>query len=187
MLRKTTKSGVMEKIMGPSSKHKHKHATLIWRAINGVMSFFFFLCSIVQFNDPDPYLWVPFYCIPACLCASIVWKPDVVENKYWRVLSSLHIAISCFSSIVLILQLVHYFREEIINPLRFEEGREMLGVIIAICWIVICRFCNPKKSDGSQQIGAMMTMVVIIGFLPFAIWIASCLDSYHHCGNMWAS
>ncbi|XP_033120400.1 transmembrane protein 220-like isoform X1 [Anneissia japonica] len=173
-----------EKLITGRASPRHQYGTLMWKAINAIMSLFFFLCSIVQFNDPDPYLWVPYYAIPACLCACIVWMPDVVENSLWKIAALFHLGISCFSLLVLILQIVHYFQEEIINPLRFEEGREILGVTITIGWILICRCCNPKRSDGGQQVGVMMSLVIVSGLLPFVVWATCCLTSFHHCGDM---
>lgn len=36
--------------------------------VNIFLSIVFVLFAVLQYNDPDPYLWIPLYLIPAFLC-----------------------------------------------------------------------------------------------------------------------
>ena len=38
------------------------------KRFNQLFVFIFILFAVVQYNDPDPYLWVPIYLFPAVLC-----------------------------------------------------------------------------------------------------------------------
>ncbi|GFY66005.1 uncharacterized protein TNIN_441161 [Trichonephila inaurata madagascariensis] len=50
---------------------------IIWRGANAMMTLFFVLASGVQFNDPDPFLWVPLYGTAAILTATITIRPNL--------------------------------------------------------------------------------------------------------------
>jgi len=38
------------------------------KIFNGVMAFVFLVFALLQFNDPDPYLWIPVYGYTALVC-----------------------------------------------------------------------------------------------------------------------
>ncbi len=40
------------------------------RILNIVLTLIFILCALVQYNDPDPYIWVPIYLFCAWVCGS---------------------------------------------------------------------------------------------------------------------
>jgi len=43
-----------------------------WAAANALAALLFLYCAAVQINDPDPWLWIPTYVIPAAVCAASV-------------------------------------------------------------------------------------------------------------------
>lgn len=40
-----------------------------------LLAFIFVLFAALQYNDPDPYLWIPLYMFEAILCIAIIFKP----------------------------------------------------------------------------------------------------------------
>jgi len=50
---------------------------------NIFFSIVFILFAVVQYNDPDPYLWVPIYLYPALLCYFKVMQKPIHKMAYW--------------------------------------------------------------------------------------------------------
>ena len=38
------------------------------KILNSVLAVMFILFAAVQYNDPDPYIWMPIYLLPAAVC-----------------------------------------------------------------------------------------------------------------------
>jgi len=43
----------------------------------------FILFAVVQYNDPDPFLWVPIYLYPALLCFLKFIQKPIPSLAYW--------------------------------------------------------------------------------------------------------
>ena len=50
---------------------------------NIFFSVVFILFAVVQYNDPDPYLWVPIYLYPALLCFLKFIQKPIPTLAYW--------------------------------------------------------------------------------------------------------
>ena len=50
---------------------------------NIFFSVVFTLFAVVQYNDPDPYLWVPIYLYPALLCFLKFIQKPIPTLAYW--------------------------------------------------------------------------------------------------------
>ncbi|GFT33182.1 transmembrane protein 220 [Nephila pilipes] len=101
------------------------------------------MASGVQFNDPDPFLWVPLYGTAAILTASITIRPNLSENKIWRWAYWIH-AIYCLGMFVyvliaLVVVATNPQADGSLNPLTYEEGREMAGIMITAIWLFTCK------------------------------------------------
>jgi len=51
------------------------------KRFNQLFVFIFILFAVVQYNDPDPYLWVPIYLFPAVLCF-LAAREKFYKNAY---------------------------------------------------------------------------------------------------------
>ena len=51
------------------------------KRFNQLFVFIFILFAVVQYNDPDPYLWVPIYLFPAVLCF-LATREKFYKNAY---------------------------------------------------------------------------------------------------------
>jgi hypothetical protein len=106
----------------------------------------------VQYNDPDPYLWVPIYLFPAALCFL------AAREKFYR---NAYIGSFIFFSLYAVYKLLD--QNGVIDWLRFhdaaniaatmkaeqpwiEESREFFGLVI----ILIVLFINFKKFIKSK-------------------------------------
>jgi hypothetical protein len=50
---------------------------------NIFFSIVFILFAVVQYNDPDPYLWIPIYLYPALLCFLKFIQKSIPRMAYW--------------------------------------------------------------------------------------------------------
>jgi hypothetical protein len=115
------------------------------QAANVAMFFVFLAFVAVQYNDPDPYLWMPMYGAAALACwlrwrsrshrgiagllgiVALVWALFLAPDVVGRVSFS-----EMFSSFRMISQLV-------------EEEREMFGLLIVAGWMGILLLASRRK------------------------------------------
>ena len=117
------------------------------KLFNYLFVFIFIIFAVVQYNDPDPYLWIPIYLYPATLCFFAARK-KFNKNSY--------VGGFIFFSIYAIYKLLD--QNGVIDWLRFhnasniaatmkaeqpwiEESREFFGLVI----ILIVLYINYKK------------------------------------------
>ena len=98
----------------------------VFSALNlGVAAFFAFF-AIVQYNDPDPLLWMIVYAVAALACVLHHLKrlPPEAALGYG----------------VLVLALGLYLAFRVISQSQFffdEEGREMMGAVLVAIWMAV--------------------------------------------------
>ncbi|MGI9137843.1 MAG: transmembrane 220 family protein [Sediminibacterium sp.] len=117
------------------------------KLFNYLFVFIFIIFAAVQYNDPDPYLWIPIYLYPATLCYL------GARNKFNK---NAYIGGFIFFGIYAIYKLLD--QNGVIDWLRFhnasniaatmkaeqpwiEESREFFGLVI----ILVVLFINFKK------------------------------------------
>lgn len=83
----------------------------------------FLLAVAVQTNDPDPYIWMPVYLVPALICLAAV-----SGKLHWIV----PIAASGLAYVGFALLAIQVFGQQ---PLFSEEAREMWGLLIIAIWL----------------------------------------------------
>ncbi|XP_078426855.1 transmembrane protein 220 [Cetorhinus maximus] len=132
-----------------------------WRACNICMAFFFALAAYVQINDPDAGIWIVVYVIPAALSFLVGLNPPITDNFIWRSLSDLHVYMCSMVAILWAWRL----RRTAKNVFQEEEGREFLGLVIIVIWILLCRH------SGKYLGGFRLSIAVLITVLPFITWL----------------
>lgn len=130
-------------VINKGSERKAKAGLIIWRCVSFLMMIFFLMAAGVQFNDPDPWLWVPLYGIASFLTACVTVRPNLSEEKVWRYTYFIHTAYSSALFIYVLVELFIAFgnpeADGALNPLTYEEGRELAGILITTVWLFICQ------------------------------------------------
>lgn len=107
--------------------------------------------AILQYNDPDPWLWISIY----SAAAAIIFF-DAAGFKMRKVYF-IAIAIFALFSLVYIPGVITYFSEgdpgEIVGSMKaekpyIEETREILGLLIVIAAFI---FFSSDKKTGSKK------------------------------------
>ena len=119
-----------------------------WLAVNVVMLLMFLFSVVVQYNDPDPWKWMPMYGAAAVVCvlelrgglkwwvptliavACIAWAATIAPHVFGKVPFA-----SMFSA--------WEMRNE-----GIEESRELYGLLIVTAWMAVLAVANrPRKPD----------------------------------------
>jgi hypothetical protein len=111
----------------------------------------FILFAAVQYNDPDPYIWMPIYLYTAVLC----WL--AFRNKFYPVAYVLGIAAYALYALYkvfdrngLIDWITKHYSENIAETMKaekpwIEETREFFGLVILIAVLLINYFYAKRK------------------------------------------
>ena len=83
----------------------------------------FLTAAAVQYNDPDPHIWIPVYLIPA-----LVSLAAVSGKLHWII----PIAVSGLAYVGFAVLALQVFGQ---RPLFSEEAREMWGLLVTALWM----------------------------------------------------
>lgn len=121
----------------------------LWIAANVVMLLMFLMSVAVQYNDPDPYVWMPVYGAAAVACVlelrhKLTWRfPTIVAvgTLIWAATIAPHVLgqvpfLSMFSA------------WEMKNA-GIEESREMYGLLIVCGWMLVLAIANRSSAKRS--------------------------------------
>lgn len=146
-------------------------ANVLWRGLNFSMACFFAMAAYVQLNDPDPVVWMFVYVVPACLCISTAFSPDVQDHVVWQSLATADIFGSLAGAIYLATTIRPQMQNDSINnPLVLEEGREMSGLIIIMLWISLCKFVTWFSQRKGNVPILFWISILVLCFIPFSLW-----------------
>lgn len=113
------------------------------KIFNIICIILFILFAAVQYNDPDPYIWVPIYLFAAWLCfQSIRLRYNRILYIIALVLNGLYALYLLFDKSGVIDWITEHNSENIVQSMKatkpwIEETREFFGLIIVICVLMI--------------------------------------------------
>jgi len=117
------------------------------KRFNQLFVFIFILFAVVQYNDPDPYLWVPIYLFPAVLCF-LATREKFYKNAYTGgfIFFSLYAVYKLLDQNGVIDWMRFHDAANIAATMKaeqpwIEKSREFFGLAI----ILIVLFINYKK------------------------------------------
>ena len=117
------------------------------KLFNYLFVFIFILFAAVQYNDPDPYLWIPIYLYPGVLCF-LAAREKFYKNAYTGgfIFYSLYAVYKLLDQNGVIDWMRFHDAANIAATMKaekpwIEESREFFGLAI----ILIVLFINYKK------------------------------------------
>lgn len=128
--------------------------TSIMKIFNIFFCFAFIVFAALQYNDPDPYLWVPIYLYAAALCF------QASRNKFYPKAYLIGIAVyavyalyKVFDANGLIDWIQLHHAENIAETMKaekpwVEESREFFGLVILIVVLAIDLFYARKRKKA---------------------------------------
>jgi len=113
----------------------------------------FILFAVVQYNDPDPYLWVPIYLYPALLCFLKFIQKSISRIAYWAgfLVFGVYAIYKMFDTNGIIDWVKFHNASNIASTMKaekpwIEESREFFGLLI----ILIVLGINFLKKENPQ-------------------------------------
>lgn len=127
---------------------------------NLVFIFLFIISAGLQYNDPDPYVWIPVYLFGAYLCY------QAFQNKFNPLLYyfafsfySLYALYLFFNKTGVLSWATKYEAENIVQTMKatkpwIEETREFGGLLILLLVLAInfAWFKKQKKKEGEKKL-----------------------------------
>ena len=122
------------------------------KVFNLIFTFLFVVFAALQYNDPDPYVWVPIYLYAAVLC----WMAS--RNRFYSkayltgiVLYTIYAVYKIFDQNGLIDWVSVHHAENIAETMKaekpwVEESREFFGLVILIAVLSVNWWYAKKKS-----------------------------------------
>jgi hypothetical protein len=120
------------------------------KLLNLILSILFVVFAALQYNDPDPFIWIPIYLLAAFLC----WR--AYKGIYHRSLYAVAIGIYLLYAIYLVFDkngviswASEHAAESLVHSMKaekpwIEETREFGGLVILIAAMAINLFSNRK-------------------------------------------
>ena len=120
---------------------------------NIFFSVVFILFAVVQYNDPDPYLWIPIYLYPALLCYLKFIQKPISRIAYWAafLVFGVYAIYKMFDTNGIIDWVQFHNASNIASTMKaetpwIEESREFFGLVI----ILIVLSINYLKTNKNQ-------------------------------------
>lgn len=123
------------------------------KVFNIIFCFLFILFAALQYNDPDPYVWMPIYLYTSVLCW-LAFRNRFYPSAYIAgiVVYSVYAIYKVFDANGLIDWLTQHHAENIAETMKaekswVEETREFFGLVILIVVLLIDYFYAKKKRN----------------------------------------
>ncbi len=119
------------------------------KVLNSILAFFFLLFAIVQYNDPDPWLWIILYLFIAVISA---FAAAEIYPKVWIRAG----IVACIIGLgVLLPDFINWIQngaESIVQKMKAEKPhieltREFLGLFLSILVLGFHLWAAPKGSN----------------------------------------
>ncbi|HEY5367751.1 MAG TPA: transmembrane 220 family protein [Hanamia sp.] len=121
------------------------------RIFNIAFIFIFIIFAVLQYNDPDPYVWMPIYLYAAFLCYR------ALQHQYSKPLYIMGLvayisygAWLFFDKVGVLDWMQEHQSESIVQSMQatkpwIEETREFFGLVIVIVVLLINMFVGSRK------------------------------------------
>lgn len=123
---------------------------MLIKTINIIFALLFLVAAALQYNDPDPYLWMPIYLFSAVLCALAAGK-KFYPRAYIAgiVFYSVYAAYLFFANEGVLDWIQQHQSEDIATSMKatkpwIEQSREFFGLIILIIALLLNYYFSRK-------------------------------------------
>jgi hypothetical protein len=125
------------------------------KLFNIIFCVLFILFAALQYNDPDPYVWMPIYLYSAYLCYKAAQKKFFPKAYLFGIIVyAVYAAYLFFDKTGVLNWLTHHNTESMVQTMQakkpwIEESREFFGLIILIVvlsinWVYYAKAVKPN-------------------------------------------
>ena len=109
----------------------------IWQAANGLWALLFAFSVVVQYNDPDPWLWMLIYGAAAVVCVR-----EVMGKSRWEAAAAVGVIALIWAGTISprvlgVVPFASMFEEFEMQNVQVEESREMYGLLLIAGWMAV--------------------------------------------------
>jgi hypothetical protein len=121
------------------------------RRIAGIaVAVVFALFAAAQWNDPDPWRWMPLYGLPAAI--GVAFARGVVDPPWLlRVFAAAYALLAWLWAPA---QLVDPFQEVAMTTPAIEDTRECLGLVIVAVMLAILSYADARAATARRAVSA---------------------------------
>lgn len=127
------------------------------KIFNAIFLVLFIVSAGLQYNDPDPYIWIPIYLFAAFLCFQALQKkynPALYTGSL--VVFSIYAVFLFFDSTGVLNWMNEHEAENIAQSMKatrpwIEETREFFGLTIILVVLLINRYWLRQKKKPLQK------------------------------------
>ena len=118
---------------------------MAFRALNWVMGALFLLAVAVQYNDPDPVIWMLIYGAAFAVCVA-----QAARGSVPRAAPLIVMVIALAWSVEIMLggpaanAYAHMFDAWEMKTASVEEARESTGLLIVAAWMLVVALAQPR-------------------------------------------
>ena len=130
---------------------------MLIKILNIFFCIIFLIFAGLQYNDPDPYLWIPIYLYAAVLCA-LAANSKFYPVAYWVgiIAYGLYALYEFFGKDGVLEWIQKHHAENIAQTMKaeapwIEETREFFGLVILI-GVLLMNYFYSKKKNSSKNI-----------------------------------
>ena len=116
---------------------------MLVKSVNIIFALLFLTAAILQYNDPDPYIWIPIY-LYAAICCALAARKRFYPRAYviGIVIYSLYAAYLFFATDGVLEWIQLHQSENIAETMKatkpwIEQSREFFGLIILILALLL--------------------------------------------------
>jgi hypothetical protein len=116
----------------------------LWGLANVVMLLAFVFSVVVQFNDPDAFVWIAMYSLAALACALVL-----LGRGHWVFPAILMVATLAWAAALAPRVLGHVRFLDMFGAFEManagiEESREMYGLLVVTVWMAVLTIAGMK-------------------------------------------
>jgi hypothetical protein len=127
------------------------------KVFNIFFCFVFIVFAALQYNDPDPYIWMPVYLYAALLCW-LAFRNKFYLTAYWIgiIVYAVYATYKAFDQNGLIDWITKYHEDNIAETMKaqkpwIEEAREFFGLVILIVVLLIDYFYGKRAMKKAAK------------------------------------
>ena len=130
---------------------------MIMKIFNVFFCIVFIIFATLQYNDPDPYVWIPIYMYGAILCGYAAAN-KFYPRAYWIGIGvyAVYATYKFFTENGVLDWIEQHNAQNIAETMKaqkpwIEETREFFGLVILIVVLLINYFSSKRKSHRSNR------------------------------------
>ena len=117
----------------------------MFRLLDGAMAALFFFGAAVQYNDPDPLVWMTIYVAAAAACVLAAMR----RLRWWfpAVIGAIALiwAATFMPAVLPNVRIAQLFAAWEMADTRIEEGREMYGLLIIFVYMTVLAVTHRRR------------------------------------------